>query len=249
VREARVAKADGRMMALAAGAGLALVLAGQATAAPAKSGLNGMWTVDQDYFDRPKAPLPLTPEGQALREAKTKAIAAGDVIGEGGKTCAPHGMPSMMANEFALEFLETPGRVTIINEAATLVRTVYLNKKVHTDDVEPSYNGHSIGHWEGNTLVIDTVNFNDKGDVLGFIGVKSSTTHLVERYHVENGGKTLVGEFTFTDPRYLTRPATIRATYRRLPDDAELWEYACEIGGGWQERFKGDKDGVQAALK
>ena len=225
---------------IAAAIGVALVLAGQASAAgaPAKTGLTGMWSLDQDYFDKPKTPLPLTPAGAAIREAKAKAIAAGDVIGD--KSCAPHGMPSMMTNEFALEFLETPGRVTIVNEAATLVRSVYLDKKVHTPDLEPSWNGHSIGHWEGSTLVIDTVNFNDKGDVLGFIGVKSSTTHLVERYHVENGGKTLVGEFTFEDSRYLTKPWTGRATYHRLPDDAELWEYACEIGGGWQERFKDD---------
>ena len=236
-----MAKSKLRIVALAAGFGAAAVFAGPVLAAkqPVTTSLTGMWTVDQAYFDKPKSPLPLTPAGQAIREARTKAVASGDVIGN--KSCAPHGMPSMMANEFALEFLETPGRVTIINEAATMPRSIYLNKAQHADEIEPSWNGHSVGHWEGKTLVVDTVNFNDKGDVLGFIGVKSSTTHLVERYHVENGGKTLIGDFTFEDPRYLTKPVTVRATYHRLPADSELWEYACEIGGGWQERFKDDK--------
>ena len=240
-----MARLDVRIVALTA---VALISAGQALAAKApmkaaaRTGLTGMWTVDQGYFDKPKLPLPLTPAGQAIREGRAKAVAAGDVIGN--KDCAPHGMPSMMANEFALEFLETPGRVTIVNEAATMVRSIYLNKTQHADDIEPSWNGHSVGRWEGKTLVVDTSNFNDKGDVLGFIGVKSSTTHLIERYHIENDGKTLVGEFTFEDPRYLTKPWTARATYHRLPDDAELWEYVCEVGGGWQERFKDDKGGT-----
>ena len=89
--------------------------------------------------------------------------------------------------------------------------------------------------------MIDTVNLNDKARVLGFIGVHSSTTHLVERYQVVNGGKTLVGTFTFEDPRYLTKPWTGVVHYRRLPPHSELWEYACEVGGeGWSERFKGD---------
>ena len=245
-----MAKANGRtqaMMGLASGVGAALLLAGHAVAAtPSKAGLTGMWSVDTEYFEGKKPPLPLTPDAQKLRDAKARKVEAGDVIGEGGKVCAPHGMPSMMVNEFALEFLETPGRITIVNEAATLVRTVYMDRKAHTPDLEPSWNGHSIGHWEGDTLVIDTVNFNDKGDLFGFVGVKSSTTHLVERYRVGKDGKSLVGEFTFEDPSYLTKPYSIRATYHRLPEDAELWEYACEIGGGWQERFKGDTAGVAA---
>ena len=233
---------------LAAAAGLVMLVGAGAFAkpakAPAETGLTGMWFLDSKDFGRDQK-LPLTPAGLKLQQDQRNEIASGAVISENGKKCLPAGVPTIMANEFATEFLETPGRVTIINEDSPLVRSVYLDETEHTKNLEPSWNGHSIGHWEGKgagrTLVIDTVNLNDKARVLGFIGVHSSTTHLVERYQVVNGGKTLVGTFTFEDPRYLTKPWTGVVHYRRLPPHSELWEYACEVGGeGWSERFKGD---------
>ncbi len=204
-------------------------------------GVAGMWTLEGKDFGR-ELKLPLTPEAQEIQAARRKAIDAGNVIGD--KTCSPQGMPSMMANEFALEFMVSPDRVVILNEEATLPRNIYLDEKVHTPGLEPSWNGHSIGHWEGKgpnkTLVIDTVNFNDKSQPFGFIGVKSSTTHLVERYQASADGQHMTGTFTFEDPRYLSKPWTGVVHYRRLPPHSEFWEYACEVGGGWQERFKGD---------
>ena len=223
------------LSALLLGAGAALLLAGAACAQV--TSLTGMWLLEGKDFAR-DLKLPLTPAARKMQDDVKKAVAAGDVIGT--KTCSPEGMPSMMANEFALEFLETPDRVTIINEASTIPRSVYLDEKTHAKGQEPSWNGHSIGHWEGRTLVIDTVNFNDKSNPFGFIGVHSSTTHLVERFHTENDGKNLIGEFTFEDPRLLAKPWTGIVHYKRLPPHSELWEYACEIGGGWQERFQGD---------
>ncbi len=225
----------------------ALLAAGPAlarTAAPAETGLTGMWILEAKDFGKDRA-LPLTDAARKVQDDARKAVAAGNVIGENGKKCLPEGVPTMMANEFATEFLESPGRITIVNEASPLVRSVYMDETAHTAGLEPSWNGHSIGHWEGKgpgrTLVIDTVNFNDKANLLGFIGVHSSTTHLVERYRLENGGKALVGEFTFTDPRYLTKPWVGVVHYKRLPPHSELWEYACEVGGeGWADRFKGD---------
>lgn len=226
-----------RLLSIVLGAGAALLLTGAASAQV--TSLTGMWLLDGKDFGR-DLKLPLTPDAQKVRDDERKAVAAGDVIGAGGKQCAPTGMPSMMANEFALEILETPGRVTILNEASSIPRSVYLDETAHPKGLEPSWNGHSIGHWDGKTLVVDTVNFNDKGNPFGFIGVRTSTTHLVERFHTESDGQTLVGEFTFEDPRLLTKPWTGVVHYKRLPPHSELWEYACEVGGGWQERFKGD---------
>ncbi len=217
------------------GAAAALTLAGAASAQV--TSLTGMWILDGKDFGR-ELKMPLTPTAQKILDDRTKAIAGGDVLGS--KVCGPTGMPAMMANEFALEILETPDRVTMINEAATVPRSVYLDEKTHPTGLEPAWNGHSIGHYEGKTLVIDTVNFNDKTNPFGFIGVHSSTTHLVERFHTEADGKTLVGEFTFEDPRLLTKAWTGVVHYKRLPPHSELWEYACEMGGGWQERYQGD---------
>ncbi len=222
----------------------AALTAGAAQAQPAApTGLTGLWRIHDDTFENlTKLTMPLTPAAQAVRAKDQAKLAAGDVIGESGKKCGPTGMPTMMVNEFALQFLETPDRVTVINEAATIPRTVYLDEKAHPEGQEASYNGHSIGHWEGPTLVIDTVNFNDKTELFGFVGVHSSTTHLVERYTIQPGGREMVGTLTFEDSRFLTKPYTATIQYSRLPKGSEFWEYVCEIGGGWQERFEADPD-------
>ncbi len=239
--------------ALLLSAGLALLIGGTAAAKPfTPSSLTGMWQIDNlDSEGDQKVVLPVTPAGQAILDQRKKALASGNVLGDGNpRKCQPSGVPTMMANEFALEFLETPDRVTIVNEANPVVRSVYLDERVHTTGLEPSWNGHSIGHWEGRgaarTLVIDTVNFNDKAPPFGFIGVRSSSTHLVEHFHVAPDGKTMVGTFTFEDPRWLTRVFTQTVHYHRLPPHSELWEYVCEIGGSWDQRFEGDTAGRPA---
>jgi hypothetical protein len=162
-------------------------------------------------------------------------------LSDNSKRCLPIGMPGMMVNEFALEFLETPDRVTILSENSPLPRSVYLAEKTHTEGLEPSWNGHSIGRYQGKALVIDTVNFNDRlGPVTGR-GTHSPTTHLIERYWLKDAN-TLIGEMTFQDPAYLSKPYVVIHTYHRIKDGpAELWEYACESdAAGWSQRYAGD---------
>jgi hypothetical protein len=210
-----------------------------ATATPAKT-LTGMWLVDPADYKRHET-LPLKPEIVAAQDAQRKAASAiQQTLSDRSRKCLPSGMPGMMVNEFAIEFLQTPGRVTIISEDSPLPRSIYLNEKAHTPDLEPSWNGHSIGRFEGKTLVVDTVNFNDRvGPVTGR-GIHAPTTHLVERYYLKDPD-TLVGEMTFEDPHYLTKPWTTTHTYHRIKGPAELWEYACEADApGWSERYAGD---------
>ncbi len=219
----------------------AAICAGPALAQDA--GLTGMWLLEPSDFGRRESP-PLTPEIAAAAAAAQKAAGPdGPVLSDDNKRCLPTGMPGMMANEFALEFLETPGRVTIISENSPLVRSVYLNRKGHTDGVTPGWNGHSIGHWEGKTLVIDTIALNDRKTHIGRGAPPSANTRIVERYTVSADGKTLAGEMTFIDDTVLTGPWTVKHGYNRLEADAELWEYACEVGAaGWSERFEGDPE-------
>lgn len=230
----------------AAAAVLSLGASAQATP-KAKAAITGMWLIDPADYER-RETLPLKPEVAAAEAAKRKAQSVvATTLSDHSRRCLPGGMPGMMVNEFALEFLETPGRVTIVSEDSPLARSVYLTEKVHTPDLEPSWNGHSIGHYEGKTLVIDTVNFNERlGPVTGR-GVHAPTTHLVERYHLKDPD-TLVGEMTFDDPHYLTKPYVSTHTYHRIKGPAELWEYACETdAAGWSQRYAGDP--VPAAPK
>ena len=216
-------------------------------ATKAKTGsVNGMWLIDPKdyggnagYKDGPQ--MQLTPLAAALQaETRKKTTAVQTTLSDHSRKCLPIGMPGMMSNEFALEFLETPGRVTILSENSPLPRSVYLTEKEHTTGIEPSWNGHSIGRWEGKVLVIDTVNFNDRLGPLAGRGVHSPTTHLVERYWLE-GPDRMVGEMTFEDPKYLAAPYKRVTHYNRIKGKAELWEYACETdAAGWSERFEGD---------
>jgi hypothetical protein len=209
--------------------------------AAAKS-IAGMWALDKTEYDRHEA-IPLTPKALAQQEAARKAREEGGVVlSTNGKKCLPIGMPTFMTNEFALEILTAPDRVTLLSETSTLPRSVYLDEAKHPADIEASWNGHSIGHWEGKILVVDTVNFNDRVGPIGNAGVHSPTTHLTERLYLK-GPDTLVDEMTFEDPSYLTKPWVNVHSYRRLPPHSELWEYACEVDApGWSERYAGDPE-------
>jgi hypothetical protein len=221
--------------------------------APAKAaakGLTGMWFLTPSEYERHEA-MPLTDAGFKIQEANRKRREEqGVVLSDNNKKCLPIGMPTFMTNEFALEIIESPGRVTLLSENSSLPRSVYLDETVHTKGLEPSWNGHSIGHYEGKVLVIDTVNFNDRVGPIMTTGVHSPTTHLVERLYLKDPD-TLVDEMTFEDPTYLTKPWVNVHSFHRLPPKSELWEYACEVdAAGWSERFGGDpeaKDLVKAA--
>lgn len=210
------------------------------------SGLTGLWVMTQEDFDKRETP-PYTPEALALQKQKKDEVEGGKVISDEGLKCLPQGMPGIMLGEFAFEMLESPGRVTIVSEASPLARSIYLNRTKPTEGLEPMWNGYSMGRWEGDTLVVKTNNFNDKSFPLGFGGsVRASTTTLTERFSLSPDGNTLIDELTMEDAKYLTRPFTLVRHYTRQPEDAELWEYACEIGGkGWNERFEGDQDAAK----
>src|SRR5690348_4476284 len=113
----------------------------------------------------PNAPPPATPpplkpeylkEWQARQQASREADAKGKPLATGYVNCLPDGMPTMMGAMFPLEILQSKGQVTVIEEAFTQVRRILLDKpQKPIDDVEPGFYGHSVGKWEGDTLVVD----------------------------------------------------------------------------------------------
>jgi hypothetical protein len=241
---------------------IALCLILMAAAAPAAQAaahpnVSGMWILAEGEYNGtgPKArhdALPLTPLAERLQAAEIKTVETDDqVLSDESKKCLPIGMPNIMGNEFALEVLDTSDRVTILSENSTLPRNIYLDEPTHPQKLEPTWNGHSIGHWEGDVLVVDTVGLNDRTAPVAFSGgVHSSTTHLVERIHMSADGQTLFDDMTFEDPRYLTATYTKHHSYSRLPPHSELWEYVCEVNApGWSERYAGDPDAHVPASK
>jgi hypothetical protein len=141
--------------------------------------------------------------------------------------CVPPGMPGIMSQPYPIEILYTPGMVTVIAEAFMQVRHIYTDGRAHPDDPDLTYNGNSIGHWDGDTLVVDSVGFS-KDTPLGMnMGVKhSEKMHIVERFHLADP-KTLEIATTIDDPEALSKPWSRTITYARHPDWT-LAEYICQ---------------------
>jgi hypothetical protein len=156
--------------------------------------------------------------------------------------CFPTGMPSwMLITHNAFEVLFTPGRVTILGEGdGNRMRRIYTDGRPHPADPDPSFHGHSIGHWEGDTLVIDTVAVLPQVylAVNEAVGIPNDgDMHVVERMHLQ-GPDTLIDDLTITAAKLLTKPwNTARKYVRQRSPKFDIVEGVCEQG-----RFMEAKD-------
>jgi hypothetical protein len=121
--------------------------------------------------------------------------------------CEPPGMPGIMTQPYDIELLFTPGRVTIIQEAYMQVRRIFTDGRPLPEDPDPTYNGSSIGHWEGDTLVVTTIGLRE-GGTMGRWGITySDKVKQTERIHLDAADKDLlIVENTFEDPAALVAP-------------------------------------------
>ena len=169
-------------------------------------------------------PAPLTPAARAAQTRDRNILAKSGLLTSTEHTkCLPPGMPGMMQPPFGLEFIESPGRITVIAEVSNMPRTIYMDLKTHPEGIDPGWNGNSIGHWEGQSLIVDTIGFN--GRTLNV----SDKMHMVEKIRLDNGGKTLVDEITMDDPVTYTKPYTLTYRYTKLARSEPLMEYYCEV--------------------
>jgi hypothetical protein len=140
-----------------------------------------------------------TPQSDALRAAAARAPQPEDNL---TANCLPPGMPGIMGQPYPMEFLLTPGKVTIVIEAYTQVRHIYTDGRPLPEEPEPKFFGTSIGRWEGDTLVIDTRHFTDLDKHWVDQGIPASKDfRMIERYRLINNGNTLEGEWTLIDPQ------------------------------------------------
>ncbi|HVG53179.1 MAG TPA: hypothetical protein VM846_02080 [Vicinamibacterales bacterium] len=142
-----------------------------------------------------------------------------------GMACVPEGMPGLMGATFPLEILETPGQVTIIEEAFNQVRRVYLGAPaLAPEDAEPRFAGNSTGRWMGDTLVVETVGV--KESVRFRNTPHSMKMRITERMRLVND-EILENQVTVDDPEFLTKPWTWTWMYKRWPG-YKIEEYICE---------------------
>jgi hypothetical protein len=157
--------------------------------------------------------------------------------------CLPPGGPRMMATPYPMEIIQLPEqkRIIMIFEGATHIwREIHMDGRPHPqgDDLNPTYLGHSVGRWEGETLVVDVVGFNEQTWMDYFGHPHTDMLHVIEKYSRPNKG-TLAYEATFDDPGAYTKTFTVRWTIN-WNANGELTEYICQENNKYMERLTDD---------
>ncbi|OFW28346.1 MAG: hypothetical protein A3J28_09640 [Acidobacteria bacterium RIFCSPLOWO2_12_FULL_60_22] len=184
--------------------------AAKAQAAAPTPDLSGVWLGQSVHrFFKPNDVLPMQP----WAEEKFKTVREGQDPTDKGRNdidpaltrCAPPGFPRILAQPYPMEIVQLPGRVLMLFELDHWVRHIYTDGREHPKDPDPTWMGHSIGRWDGDTFVVDTIGLTDKTwlDIFGY--PHSDALHVVERYRRVNHGSLQVG-LTFEDPKAYTKP-------------------------------------------
>ena len=157
--------------------------------------------------------------------------------------CLPPGLPrANNVSLFPIQFVQTPRQIVILYEYMSVFRLIPLNTK-HPDDLLPSYMGNSVGQWEGDTLVVDVIGFNDKTWLAGVGTFHSDALHVTERYTRVDKDQ-INYDVTMEDPNVLTKPWTIHSTLM-LREGTRLQEYVCAENNLGPDRLeKLQKEGI-----
>jgi hypothetical protein len=200
--------------AIAASAGRSA--SAQGGASGAHPDLSGYWELRFDSFNVPRAALTMGAQAMLeMRRAKDQ---------EAIRQCVNVGMPALMDDRGTLDIRQGPGVVGMVARSPSSTRYIYTDGRKHpdADELERTTNGHSIGRWEGNTLVVDTIGFNDRGvTAVPGGGYRTAMSRLTERYSLSSSGDHLAVTFTWTDPAVFRRTHTYAYRYYRVPTASE----------------------------
>ena len=143
--------------------------------------------------------------------------------------CWPNGVPgAILLRLNPMYIVQTPKEVLFLYQSDHQVRHIYMNWP-HSEHIVPSWYGESVGHYEGDTLVVDTTGISTKVAVDYYTTPHTDKLHVVERYHVIEGGKTLEVTFTVDDPGAFAMPWSASQRYEKL-DETPMQEVVCAEG-------------------
>jgi hypothetical protein len=137
--------------------------------------------------------------------------------------CLPASVPGDLF-VLAFKIVQAPREILMLTEIASPTRQIYTDGRSLPKDPEPTWMGYSVGRWQGDTFVVDTSGFND-GWLDGFGHARSESMRMTERYRRRDFGHMDL-EISFDDPKYYTRPFTVKAVLRLVPD-SDILEYVC----------------------
>ena len=184
-----------------------------------KPDLAGLWLINADPY--PEAPSPL-PWAAAVAKQRTDTNALSP-----SARCLPSNVPTPTGagSPFVVKVLHEPKLLVLLLEGPPGFRQVFLDGRGHPADPNPTWLGHSIGRWEGETLVVDTVGYNDQSWLLNGLP-HTEMLHIVERFQRLDFGHLNV-QVTYEDPGTLTKPVVRNAIWDLATED-EILEFVCE---------------------
>jgi hypothetical protein len=190
-----------------------------------KPDLSGIWFIDQTpegvFGERPLAlrsevnpqDVILTPEGETLQRQR-QANPAGVGL------CSPMGIPGLAAAQ-PFKIFSNKGVVVILYELETTFRQIFTDGRQLPVDPNPAFRGYSIGRWDGDTLVVDTSGFNDRGGGR----LRSEALHITEHFRRRDFGHLEI-QYIVDDPKVYAKPFIVKQHHHLTPD-TELLEYIC----------------------
>jgi hypothetical protein len=164
---------------------------------------------------------PYKPEAEAQRQYFLSRRGIDDPMAQ----CLLTGVPRINFRPLPFEIVQLPDRVIMLYEIHHAFRIIPTDGREPPEDAEPSYLGESVAHWEGDTLVVDVTSFNTQTWLSGVGTIHSEDLKVTERY-TRDSFDTIRYEATMEDPAVLTRPWTIRETFRLRPNE-RIREYEC----------------------
>lgn len=199
-------------------------------------GQNGLGEdIPSQYFldvfaDFARGAEPLTRAARAAAKQSTAAAA-------GNLACLPNGMPLFITAPAPVKIVQTPGLTLMLSEGDQSFRQIFTDGRRFPPDPTPSWLGSSIGRWDGDTFVVDSVGFNDRGMLDARGHRHSDKLRITERYQRVNAGRMHVA-LMLTDTEVLTRPVTLTFDVVLRPD-TDLIEYECRENEKDRQRIHG----------
>ena len=194
--------------------------------------LSGYWELRFDSFNVPRAAL--TPAAQTAAAARLKKDA--DAV----RGCVNIGMPELMNDRSTLDIRQSASVIGMVAKSPSSTRYIYIDGRTHpdADDLDATTNGHSIGRWDGDALLVDTVGFNERGiTAIPGGGYRTVHSHLDEQYRLSADGQQLTVTFTWTDPSVFRQPHSYAFRYYRVPSIGEPRVLNCIANDPERARF------------
>ncbi len=190
--------------------------------------LSGVWSPDSRPLQviAPAASIPFQPWSQKLTQERADGARG---IDDPASHCVP-GMPKLIVLPYPYKIVQlpagyTPSMMLMLYEGFTTYRQIFTDGRALPTDPNPSWLGYSVGKWDGDTFVVDTIGVNDRTWLDNAGRPHSDAMHLTERYHRRDFGHLEV-QLTIDDPKAYTKPWTVAESAVLLPD-TDLLEYAC----------------------